>query len=127
MSRASEAVEWDRESSVSLPERLCGDKVHFLVARRYRTILTMFPGEEDRVMTVVTPADVASLAATILVPMPPVPKDDPALETKTFVSNMYGMLNILLSFIHTVCADCSDIFNFLYRLGVGMRSGVLVV
>ena len=45
------------------------------------TILTMLPGLEERVMTVVTPAEVASRAATILVDMPPVPREEPALET----------------------------------------------
>ena len=41
----------------------------------------MLPGLEERVMMVVTPAEVARRAATILVDMPPVPKLDPALET----------------------------------------------
>lgn len=41
----------------------------------------MFPGCEERVITVVTPADVASRAATILVDIPPVPRLEPALET----------------------------------------------
>jgi hypothetical protein len=35
-------------------------------------------------MIVVVPADVASRAATILVPMPPVPRDEPADETEGF-------------------------------------------
>src|SRR5437773_12231272 len=47
-------------------------------------ILVMLLGVEERVMTVVTPADVASLAATILVDMPPVPRLEPALETGAF-------------------------------------------
>jgi hypothetical protein len=41
----------------------------------------MLPGMEDRVMTVVTPAEVARRAATILVDMPPVPREEPAWET----------------------------------------------
>jgi hypothetical protein len=41
----------------------------------------MLPGLEDRVMTVVTPAEVARRAATILVDMPPVPREEPAVET----------------------------------------------
>ena len=45
------------------------------------TILMMLPGMEDRVMTVVTPAEVARRAATILVDMPPVPREEPADET----------------------------------------------
>ena len=45
------------------------------------TMLMMLPGLEDRVITVVTPAEVASLAATILVDMPPVPSEEPADET----------------------------------------------
>jgi hypothetical protein len=44
-------------------------------------MLTMFPGLEERVITVVTPAEVASRAATILVDIPPVPKAEPALDT----------------------------------------------
>lgn len=45
-------------------------------------MLAIFPGLEDRVITVVTPAEVASFAATILVDMPPVPRDEPALDTR---------------------------------------------
>ena len=41
----------------------------------------MFPGFEERVMTVVTPAEVARRAATILVDMPPVPREEPAEDT----------------------------------------------
>ena len=44
-------------------------------------MLTMFPGFEERVMTVVTPAEVARRAATILVDMPPVPREEPAVDT----------------------------------------------
>jgi len=45
------------------------------------TILAMLPGLEERVITVVTPAEVARRAATILVDMPPVPRAEPALDT----------------------------------------------
>ena len=41
----------------------------------------MLPGLEERVMTVVTPAEVARRAATILVDIPPVPREEPAEET----------------------------------------------
>ena len=44
-------------------------------------MLTMLPGLEERVMTVVTPAEVARRAATILVDIPPVPREEPAEET----------------------------------------------
>ena len=44
-------------------------------------MLIMLPGLEERVMTVVTPAEVARRAATILVDIPPVPREDPAEET----------------------------------------------
>lgn len=44
-------------------------------------MLRIFPGLDDLVMMVVTPADVPSLAAMILVLIPPVPKADPALDT----------------------------------------------
>ena len=52
-------------------------------------IFAILPGLEERVITVVTPTEVASLAATILVDMPPVPRVEPALDT---------MLIILASF-----------------------------
>lgn len=41
----------------------------------------MLPGLEERVITVVTPAEVARRAATILVDIPPVPRAEPALDT----------------------------------------------
>lgn len=47
----------------------------------YWTMLAMFPGLEERVITVVTPAEVARRAATILVDIPPVPRAEPALDT----------------------------------------------
>lgn len=49
-----------------------------LRAWRLLTILAMLPGSEERVIIVVTPADVARRAATILVNMPPVPSAEPA-------------------------------------------------
>lgn len=45
-------------------------------------MLRMFPGFEDFAMMVVTPADVPNRAAMILVPIPPVPRAEPALETR---------------------------------------------
>lgn len=44
-------------------------------------MFSTFPGFEDRVMMVVTPAEVPNLAAMILVLIPPVPRAEPALET----------------------------------------------
>lgn len=44
-------------------------------------MLAIFPGFEERVIMVVTPAEVARRAATILVDMPPVPRVEPALLT----------------------------------------------
>lgn len=44
-------------------------------------MLRMLPGLEERVIIVVTPAEVARRAATILVDMPPVPRSEPADET----------------------------------------------
>jgi hypothetical protein len=44
-------------------------------------MFAMLPGLEERVITVVTPAEVARRAATILVDMPPVPRAEPALDT----------------------------------------------
>jgi hypothetical protein len=46
-------------------------------------MLKMLPGLEERVITVVTPAEVARRAATIFVDIPPVPRAEPALETVT--------------------------------------------
>jgi len=61
----------DEREGVELLLRVC----------RYETMLNIFPGLEERVMMVVTPADVASCAATILVDIPPVPRAEPALDT----------------------------------------------
>lgn len=47
----------------------------------YPTISVMLPGREERVMIVVTPAEVARRAATILVPIPPVPREEPEVDT----------------------------------------------
>jgi len=52
------------------------------------TMLLMFPGREDLVMTVVTPAEVASRAATSFVDIPPVPKLEPRLETSTWSNDI---------------------------------------
>ena len=77
-------VEEERESSAEGVVGKEGKSVVFddcFSAWTYVTILTMFPGFEDRAMTVVTPAEVARRAATILVDIPPVPRLDPAEET----------------------------------------------
>lgn len=47
-------------------------------------MLAMFPGLEERVIIVVTPAEVARRAATILVDIPPVPKLEPELDTEMY-------------------------------------------
>ena len=47
-------------------------------------MLAMLPGLEDRVMIVVTPADVASRAAMILLDMPPVPTSEPLPDTISY-------------------------------------------
>lgn len=52
-------------------------------------MLMTLPGFEDLVMMVMTPAEMPSLAATILVLMPPVPSDDPALETALELVGLY--------------------------------------
>ena len=49
----------------------------------------MFPGFEERVITVVTPAEVARRAATILVPIPPVPRSDPLLVTVCELAELF--------------------------------------
>lgn len=48
-------------------------------------MLRILPGLDDLVMIVVTPADVPSRAAMILVLIPPVPSADPALETVVLI------------------------------------------
>ena len=47
----------------------------------YLTMWKMFEGVEERVIIVVTPAEVARRAAMSLVAMPPVPTLEPAVET----------------------------------------------
>lgn len=44
-------------------------------------MFAIFPGRDDRVITVVTPAEVARRAAVIFVDIPPVPRLEPAEET----------------------------------------------
>lgn len=80
-SNFSEETECDMvESSVGV-EGVKGEPKNARLAWLYLTISTMFPGLEDLVMTVVTPAEVARRAATILVDMPPVPKAEPGVKT----------------------------------------------
>ena len=45
------------------------------------TISHTLPGLDDFVIIVVTPAEVARMAATILVDIPPVPRADPLEDT----------------------------------------------
>lgn len=66
-------------------------------ASAYLIIAVMLPGFEDLVMTVVTPADVANRAATILVDMPPVPSAEPALDTSASRSAMSSTTSIALA------------------------------
>lgn len=58
----------------------CAEKVCLRYCA-YLTISKTFPGLDDRVITTVTPAEVASCAAVILVDMPPVPRAEPADDT----------------------------------------------
>ncbi len=57
----------------------------------------MLPGFELLVMTVVTPALVANLAATIFVLIPPVPSADPAELTSAVSSEMSSTTSIALA------------------------------
>ena len=65
----------------------------------------MLPGLEERVMTVVTPAEVARRAATIFVDMPPVPREEPAEETSassddmSFTTSMAWASGLVLGFL----------------------------
>lgn len=52
----------------------------------YLTMWKMFEGVEERVMMVVTPAEVARRAAMSLVAIPPVPTLEPAVETEMEMS-----------------------------------------
>ncbi len=61
----------------------CGELIRGVSDSVYFTISEMLPGREERVIMVVTPAEVASRAATILVDMPPVPRGEPEVETST--------------------------------------------
>lgn len=47
-------------------------------------MLRTFPGFEDLAIIVVTPAEVPNRAAMIFVLMPPVPSDEPALDTEPY-------------------------------------------
>ena len=86
-------------------------------------MLAMLPGFDDRVMTVVTPAEVASRAATILVDMPPVPRLEPELDTvfgldfRLFVKDR----------AHTICLQSRNIVYYFDGLGIEMRSRILVI
>ena len=80
MSEINETVDLAKGSSRSVwdVEGVGGD---VLMSSKYRSIFAMFPGLEERVMTVVTPAEVARRAATILLDIPPVPRFEPVLDT----------------------------------------------
>lgn len=52
----------------------------------YLTMWKMFEGVEERVMMVVTPAEVARRAAMSLVAIPPVPTLEPAVDTEMGMS-----------------------------------------
>jgi len=96
VSIVSEAVDLVRGSSKALSAEVMifpeggveGWGVEFLIPWRYRTILAIFPGFEERVIMVVTPAEVARRAATILVDIPPVPRLDPGLDTTLTLVNI---------------------------------------
>lgn len=60
---------------------------------RYGTMLRIFPGLDERVIIVVTPAEVARRAATILVDMPPVPRREPADDTITKTNQLSFLAN----------------------------------
>lgn len=57
----------------------------------------MLPGLLERVITVVTPAEVARRAAVILVDMPPVPTEEPADEASTTRSAMSSTTSMALA------------------------------
>ena len=98
-------------------------------------MLTILPGLEERVMTVVTPAEVARRAATILVDMPPVPRRDPALDTEFFCQ-----LIVLFLFFpnkkrdamqsmgtQTIGLQSSNIFHNFNRLSIRICARILVI
>lgn len=87
-------------------------------------MLSTFPGLDDLVITVVTPAETPSLAATILVLMPPVPSDEPALET----SDSQWHENIReKDMILTISLEGSNVLNHFNGFGIWVASRILVV
>lgn len=62
-------------------------------------MFAMLPGFEERVIIVVTPAEVARRAATIFVDIPPVPKLEPELDTAIVL----GLWRLMVHRDHTVC------------------------
>lgn len=130
---SSEAVERARGSSnaaeddwMTFPEGGDGGMELVFSCCTYRTMFAILPGLEDLVMTVVTPADVARRAATILVDIPPVPNAEPGLDTE-------GSISVFVEFRvgewgrSTVCCERRDIFYDLDGLGVRVCPGVLVI
>lgn len=85
----------------------------------------MLPGFDDRVMMTVTPAEVPSLAAMILVLMPPVPSDEPALDTGRGVS--LGTRCLETKEEHTIGVNLRDIWHNLNGLGIRICPGILVI
>src|SRR5690242_2505581 len=81
-------------SSVKLLMELRLDAFAFRCCSACLMMAEMLPGFELLVMTVVTPALVASLAATIFVLIPPVPSADPAEFTSAVSSAMSSTTSI---------------------------------
>jgi len=73
-------------------------------------------------MTVVTPAEVARRAATILVDIPPVPKADPALETV-----IVRFKSTWRKGLATVGLQSSNIIHYLNGLGIRVSPGIFVI
>jgi hypothetical protein len=87
----------------------------------------MLPGFEERVITVVTPAEVARRAATILVDMPPVPNAEPALDTITLFLAEAQIESERKEDEYTICCQCANVFYHFDGLSVGIGSWVFVI
>jgi hypothetical protein len=77
--------DWEYDAEVVVEERDCRAVRDLLRGRPrdcvYETMGKMFCGFSEEAMMVVTPAEEARRAATILVDIPPVPREEPAEET----------------------------------------------
>lgn len=87
------------------------------------TMWKMLLGVEERVMIVVTPAEVARRAAVSLVDIPPVPRLEPADETARMLEDPLNGGK----YKPTIHFEARDVLHNLDRLRFRMRPGVIGV